>query len=751
MINCKTNKMGIKKVLQTEMLDFSAPVIVNNLPAIDGCLVSQREVIWGMYKGGKTSDKPTFKMLKCGGNIMDYYVLGDMPLYGVMKNMGNNYTLYKYLKTKGSFGNKNKANDEGSAPRYIECTLNKYAEAMLEGIKKKSVPMKNNYDFTEKEPIILPSIIPNILTNLRMSIAVSEANKMPSHNMEDSCDAIESYIKTGDIEKSIELIKVPDLPTGGSIVYDKKIFNQIYKTGKGSFSIIGNYRYDEKENTIHIYEIPYTTFVENIEQEIENKLDKFKDDIYDFHDGSDKNGINLEIYLKKGVNPESVIRKLRKHTSFEDKFSCNFTILDLDNKTPKLMSLEDIITKWITHRQNCIKNEMQYTIDTNNIELNKLYGLKIINDNLDECIKIIRKSKNEKEASTTLSEKYNLNKEQSDYISSIKLIKLNNEWVCNKLNNIEKLEKENSELIININNKDYIDNKIIEQLHEVKSRFSMPRKTKIIYNDTIGTLSENEMVDDYNCSIAITNDGYIKKTQKQTDNHKLKENDFVTDEFKCNNRDTLFLFTDTGFRIKLQVNDISLLQQPSKSLGDFIPSLLSNTLQSNERIIKVIPIPENPKGYIINVYENGKISKINIDAYTSNYTRLAKSYNMDSKLIDIKYVDKDEDVLLISTDGKTLICNTDRINPKASKSSQGSTGMKLNEECKIVLAKIKPNKESILNITLVNDKETEMRLDDIAPTNRPNEERSIYEYIKGRIGNKGNLLTKKNIKLATIE
>ena len=154
MINCKTNKKGIKELLQTEMLDFSAPIIVNNLPAIDGCLISQREVIWGMFKGHKTSDKPTFKMLKCGGNIMDYYVLGDMPLYGVMKNMGNNYTLNKYLKTKGSFGDKNKVNGKGSAPRYIECTLNKYAETMLDGIKKNAVPMKNNYDFTEKEPIV---------------------------------------------------------------------------------------------------------------------------------------------------------------------------------------------------------------------------------------------------------------------------------------------------------------------------------------------------------------------------------------------------------------------------------------------------------------------------------------------------------------------------------------------------------------------------------------------------------------------
>lgn len=749
MINCKTNKKGIKELLQTEMLDFSAPIIVNNLPAIDGCLISQREVIWGMFKGHKTSDKPTFKMLKCGGNIMDYYVLGDMPLYGVMKNMGNNYTLNKYLKTKGSFGDKNKVNGKGSAPRYIECTLNKYAETMLDGIKKNAVPMKNNYDFTEKEPVVLPSMIPNILTNLRMSIAVSEANKMPSHNMEDVCNSIQSYIKTKDINKSIELIKAPDLPTGGSIIYDKKVFEQIYKTGKGSFSIIGNYKYDKKENTIHIYEIPYTTFIENIEQEIENKLDKFKNEISDYHNGSDKQGINLELYLKNGVNPNVVIQKLRKYTSFEDKFSCNFTILDLDNKTPKLMSLEDIITRWIKHRQTCIMNEINYDININKTKLNELYGLKIINNNLDETIKIIRASKNEKIASETLSNRFNLNKEQSEYIASIKLIKLNKEWINSKLSNIEILEKINEDLKNKVNDEDYINNKIIEQLEEVKKEFNQPRKTKIIYEDVIGTASQQDLIEDYNCNIIITEQNYIKKFLKQSDSHKLKDGDSIIQEFKCNNKDTLFFFTNTGYRIKLSVNDLEL-KKPN-ALGEYIPTLLSNILLKDEEIIKVIAVPQDAKGYIINAYDSGKISKVNISAYISNYTRLANSYDVTSQLLDIKYVDKDVDILFISEDGKALICNTDRINAKGSRKSQGNVGIKLNDDCKIIFSQIKPSIDELLIFTLIDDKQFELRLDDIAPTNKPNEERSVYEYISGRTGNKGNLLTKKHIKSITVE
>lgn len=749
MINCKTNKKGIKELLQTEMLDFSAPIIVNNLPAIDGCLISQREVIWGMFKGHKTSDKPTFKMLKCGGNIMDYYVLGDMPLYGVMKNMGNNYTLNKYLKTKGSFGDKNKVNGKGSAPRYIECTLNKYAETMLDGIKKNAVPMKNNYDFTEKEPVVLPSMIPNILTNLRMSIAVSEANKMPSHNMEDVCNSIQSYIKTKDINKSIELIKAPDLPTGGSIIYDKKVFEQIYKTGKGSFSIIGNYKYDKKENTIHIYEIPYTTFIENIEQEIENKLDKFKNEISDYHNGSDKQGINLELYLKNGVNPNVVIQKLRKYTSFEDKFSCNFTILDLDNKTPKLMSLEDIITRWIKHRQTCIINEINYDININKTKLNELYGLKIINNNLDEAIKIIRASKNEKIASETLSNRFNLNKEQSEYIASIKLIKLNEEWINNKLSNIEILEKTNEDLKNKVNDKDYINNKIIEQLEEVKKEFNQPRKTKIIYEDIIGTASQQDLIEDYNCNIILTEQNYIKKFLKQSDSHKLKDGDSIIEEFKCNNKDTLFFFTNTGYRIKLSVNDLEL-KKPN-ALGEYIPTLLSDILLKDEKIIKVIAVPQDAKGYIINTYDSGKISKINISAYISKHTRLANSYDVTSQLLDIKYVDKDVDILFISEDGKALICNTDRINVKESRKSQGNVGIKLNDDCKAIFSQINPLIDELLTFTLIDDKQFELRLDDIAPTNKPNEERSVYEYISGRTGNKGNLLTKKHIKSITVE
>lgn len=689
---------GIVEVLQNEMFDFTAPVIINNLPSIDGLLCSQRQVIWGMKKAGMTSDKQFYKMLKASGRIFDYYVLGDAPLCSVMKNMGNNYILHKYLIPKGSFGNKNSIDGKGAAPRYIECKLDKYAEYMIEGIEKNAVTMKNNYDATEKEPIILPSKIPNILTNLRMSIAVSEANKMPSHNLIDTCNSIEYYIKTKDIEKTIELLKVPDLPSGGTIIYDKKTFDSIYKTGKGSFINLGKYKYDKKTNTIIIYEIPYNTYIENIYDELEKNIDKFSKEIVDYHNGSDKDGLKLILYLKKDANVSTVIQKLRKYTSFESKFACNFTILDLDNKTPKLMNLETIISKWLQHRYNCINNETQFEINKAKIELNKLYGLQIILQDLDKTISLIRKSKSEKIAIKSLIDYFKLNQEQAEYISSsVKLININEEWLNNKINNIKSLEDTLLKLNSNLNNKEYIDSIIIQQLEYCKKTFGQPRKTEIIYEDTIQDIEPEQLIEDYNIHLTLTKDNYFKKTQSTSlrgnTSQKLKDNDSIIAELDSTNKSDILFFTNKCNCYKKHLYEFE--DKKLSVLGDYLVNDLQ--LETDEKIEFMITTTDY-KEQLITCFSNGKIAKTPLSSYfvKQNRTKPIKAISNKSKVINMFTIVDETKFICQSSINKVLIINSSFINPKASKTNSGTQVMKSKSNSAMILC------EAITNINANN-------------------------------------------------
>ena len=194
---------NIVNMLQDEFIGYASEILVNNLPSIDGLLPVNRKVIWGMYRNGVTHNKPFIKMLRASSMAMVYYVFGDMPLTSAMKNMGNNSVNYFYLEPKGSFGDKQRKEGVGASPRYIECKLSDYSESMLLGINKNNVKMKRNFDNTENEPIILPSVLPNLILNTGQSISVGEASKIPSHNLIEVVDSFVSYIKDNNIELSL--------------------------------------------------------------------------------------------------------------------------------------------------------------------------------------------------------------------------------------------------------------------------------------------------------------------------------------------------------------------------------------------------------------------------------------------------------------------------------------------------------------------------------------------------------------------
>ena len=670
------NSKNILNVLNDEFIKFATPVITNNLPSVrDGLLAVHRKVIHALNKNRVTSDKNYIKMLRASSYAMVYYIYGDMPLTKAMKNMANNSLNYFYLDPKGSFGDKRKKYGVGASPRYIECRLSKYSEDMLQGINKNNVEFKRNFDDTEDEPIYLPSVIPNVLSNPSQSIAVGWASKMPSHNLISLVDSIISYSKYEDIDKAIDILQCPDfIGTGGQIIYDKDTFNKIYKTGKGSFTMLGKGAYDEKTSIYSITEVPYETNIETIEEKLRSAYDKdlFKE-IVDIQDVSGIQGIQLDIYLKKNTNINHFISKLRKYTPFESKFSCNFTLLDLDNKTPMLMSLEDIYIKWLTHRKQCITKELNFDINKLLIELNKLYGLKSILTDLDKAIEIIRNSKSEKEAINELIQYFNLNKEQAEYISTIKLININKDWIHNKTDSIEKLESEINRLKEVVNSEEDINSIIISQLEDIKKKYGQPRKTEIIYEDTVQEIDEEELIEDYNCKVFLTKDGYFKKVKltsiKGNQVHKLKEDDYITHEQETTNKSVALIFTSTGNCHKLYLQDIE--DTKISNIGTFLYAHLN--LQEDEKIVGMITTTDYSENVYIG-YKNGQIACIKAKSYQTKQKRskLENSLNLNSEVINIFKLDKPTDIVCISNINKVLIVDSDKYNPKGAKNSQGN-------------------------------------------------------------------------------
>lgn len=668
------NSKYIIDAMEDEFIPYAGEILLNNLPSVaDGLLPVNRKVLWALDKNGITPDKSFIKLLRAGAYTMVYYVFGDIPLYKAMKNMANNNINNFYLEPKGSFGDKRKKDGVGASPRYIECKLSKYGKDLLYNIRKNNVEFKRNFDNTEDEPITLPSIIPNVLTNSSQSIAVGEASKMPSHNINDVCDSIINYINTNNIDKSIEILKCPDFSLGGQIPYDKETFDKIYRTGKGSFTILGKYKFDEKKNKITIYEVPYETYIEDIENKLETSIEKglFKE-VTDYHNASDKDGIALDIYLKKSTNIQTFITKLRKYTSYESKFACNFTLIDLDNKTPLLMSLEDIITKWIKHRQICIINEYLYDIAEKGKLLHRLYGLQILNKDLDKAIEIIRSSKKENIAIEKLVKYFNLTTEQADYIATIRLININKEWIFNKINNIKILEDNIQQLTNEKNDIDFINNLIISQLEEVKKKYGKPRQTEIIYEDTLQEISSDDLIEDGLVTMVYTKENYTKKTRKYSEQQTVKDGDLVQVLIQCSNKDKVMYITDKGNLYFLNIWEMND-KLPSK-LGDYLPSILP--LETNETVLGMITT-NNFVGHVLIAFSDGHAVKIPMESYRTktNRTKLSNCLSDCGKPILITQIEEDCDIELTNSFGKTVTINTKDISEKKSRSSNGITVM----------------------------------------------------------------------------
>ncbi|HOM01537.1 MAG TPA: DNA topoisomerase (ATP-hydrolyzing) subunit A [Acetivibrio sp.] len=662
----------IVDTLEKNYMPYAMSVIVSRaIPEIDGLKPSHRKLLYTMYKMGLLTGEKT-KSANVVGQTMKLNPHGDMAIYETLVRLtrGNNALLLPYVDSKGNFGKHYSRDMKFAAPRYTEVKLDKICEELFKDIDKDTVDFVDNYDGSMKEPRLLPTTYPNVLVNANHGIAVGMASSICSFNLVEVCNAAIEFIKDENADLA-EVLKAPDFPSGGQLIYNEREMREIYEKGRGSFKLRAKYRYDKANNCIEIYEIPYTTTVEAIIDSIIElvKSNKIRD-ISDVRDETDLNGLKIALDVKKNTDPNTLMNKLYRFTPLEDSFSCNFNIL-IDGH-PMVMGIRGILREWVAFRMDCIKRQTLFDIDKKSQKLHILLGLEKILLDIDKAIKIIRNTEEEAMVVPNLMKGFEIDQVQAEFVAEIKLRNLNKEYILKRVSEIESLKKEIAQLNELYGSEKKIKKVIIKQLEEVAKKYGKPRCTEIIMEEHVEEITHEHLIEDYNLKLFLTKQNYLKKipltSLRSSPEHKLKEDDFIIQELETHNKADLLLFSNKQTVYKMKIYEIEDCK--ASSLGEFLSNVLS--LEEGEEIIHMVAT-DDYKGYMIFAFENGKVAKIELESYATktNRKKLANAYNGLSRLVYVGHILEDEELVAFSSLDKVLIFNTSAINPKTTRDSQG--------------------------------------------------------------------------------
>lgn len=666
----------ITDVLETNYMPYAMSVIVSRaIPAIDGFKPAHRKLLYTMYKMGLLTGART-KSANVVGQTMKLNPHGDASIYETLVRLtsGKESLLHPFVDSKGTFG-KQYSDMDFAAPRYTEVKLAKICEELFGSIDKDSVDFVDNYDGTMKEPEILPTTYPNILVSPNLGIAVGMAINICSFNLAEVCDATSEYIKRPNMkeEELLDILIAPDFPTGGYIIYDREQLLEIYKTGRGRFKLRGKWKYNSKDNSIEITEIPYTTTGEKIKNSIIDlvKAGKIKD-ISDVRDEIDIEGLRITIDLKRSADHEKVIARILKSTTLEDGFYCNFNILT--GGTPSTLGILGILDEWVAFRIECLRREYLHELCKKQDKLHLLKGLKKILLDIDKAIKIIRGTESENDVVPNLMKGFDIDKIQAEYVADIKLRNLNREYIINRISDIEDLEKEINELNDLLSDDKKIKKVIIKQLAEIKKKYGKPRKTMLLDESEAVSTEIAEEVEDYPAVIFVTAEGYFKKCTIQSlrgsDVQKVKEGDEIVFSQETTNKAEVLFFTTKAQVYKAKLDDFEASK--ASALGDYVPAKLG--FDEDEMLVSALAVTDY-SGEIVLFYENGKAVSIPADVYQTktNRKKLTKAFNDVAKLISAYFLGEAKEFLMLSQDHKALLISGDQVNKKTTRTSAGST------------------------------------------------------------------------------
>ena len=669
----------ITETIEKNYMPYVMSVIVSRaIPEIDGFKPSHRKLLYTMYKMGLLTGHRT-KSANVVGQTMKLNPHGDMAIYETMVRLtrGNEALLHPLIDSKGSFGKVYSRDMAFAASRYTEVKLDAISTEIFRGIDKDAVDFVDNYDNTMKEPVLLPTAFPNILVSPNMGIAVGMASQICSFNLAEVCDGTIAVLKNEKTttDELLDIIKAPDFSGGALLLYNRERMREVYETGRGNIPLRARYVYDKDAGCIDIVEIPYSTSIELIMKKLTDmiKAGTLKE-VTDVRDEIDLHGFKLTLDLRRGVDPDKLMTKLYKKTPLQDSFACNFNIL-IDG-SPRQLGLRGIIDEWIRFRMNCIKRELSFDLAKKKDKLHLLLGLGKILLDIDKAIKIVRETEKDSMVVPNLMEGFRIDQIQAEYIAEIKLRHLNREYIIERLREIESLKKEIEDLESTIGSERKLKNRIVKQLEEIKNKYGMPRKTKLIFEDTVEEYDEKEFVENYNVKLVLTREGYFKKITVQSfrmsDEQALKPGDEVTQIEDAENISELLFVSDKQKIYKAKASDFDT--KKSSVLGDYVPVKLG--FEDGERVMAMIPITAYESNhYLIYVFENGKGIRVPVSSYETKSARkkLVNAYSGASPLAGAFYETEPFDLLLVNDAEKAVFINTSLIPEKATRTAGGVT------------------------------------------------------------------------------
>ena len=680
----------ITDTIEKNYMPYVMSVIVSRaIPDIDGFKPSHRKLLYTMYKMGLLNG-PRQKSSNVVGQTMQYNPHGDAAIYETLVRLtrGNEALLHPFVDSKGNFGKQYSRDMAFAASRYTEVKLDRFCNELFSGIDKNAVEMVPNYDNTKLEPSLLPTTFPNILISPNLGIAVGMACSICSFNLNEVCDGTIAVLRhpNTSLERIMSLIKAPDFPGGGLLIYEKEKMAEIYSKGVGSVKLRAKYRYDKDNNCIDIVEIPYSTSIEAIMKKITDLIKEGKiKEIVDMRDAIDLTGFRLTLDLRRGTDPDKLMAKLYKLTPLQDTFDCNFNILI--NGTPRQMGIVEILTEWIKFRIGCLRRECEFDLGKKRDKLHLLMGLAAILLDIDKAIRIIRTTEKESDVVPNLMKAFSLTQIQAEYVAEIKLRHLNREYILNRISEIEDLRKEIAALEELVADDEKIKQKIIAQLETIKKTYGKPRRTEIISADDIEEVAAEELfVENYNVKLVMTNDGYFKKITIQSlrgnDEQKLKEGDYLVYEEDTDNTADLVFFTNKSQVYKCRVQDFDLSK--ASALGDFIPAKLGMDDGEKPILCKVIRDYDDEHNVIF-AFENGKAVRIPMKNYETkgNRRKLSAAFYSGSPVVGAIYEDKPLNVMAINNAGKAIVISSELITKKSTRTSMGALVFSLTRNQKL--------------------------------------------------------------------
>lgn len=676
----------ITETLEKNYMPYAMSVIVSRaIPEIDGFKPAHRKLLYTMYKMGLMTSQRA-KSAKIVGQTMQLNPHGDASIYETMVRLtrGNAALLHPFIDSKGSFGKQYSRDMAYAASRYTEAKLDPFCSELFTGIDKNAVDFVPNYDNTMTEPTLLPTTFPNILVSPNLGIAVGMACSICSFNLAEICDATIAILKNPKTttDRLLDIVKAPDFSGGANIIYDREQMRKIYETGVGSFKMRAKYQYNKKNNAIEVTEIPYSSCIESIMKKAMDMIKSGKlKEVTDVRDSIDLTSEKLITFdLKKDADPELTMQKLFAATELENNFDCNFNIL-VDG-TPRQLGIHSVLTEWIRFRVGCYTRELKFDLGKKEDKLHLLLGLAAILADIDRAIRIIRSTEREEDVVPNLAAAFNISQKQAEYIAEIKLRHLNREYIVNRIQEIEELQKSIDDIKETLRDEIKLKGILISQLQNIKKKYGKPRRTDLIdKEDVVAPSKEDIFFENYNCRLIFTRGGYFKKLSMQSvrtsEEQKLKEGDIVIYSEDTDNRGDLLFFTDKGQIYRAKVADFDLTK-PS-NMGDYIPMKLE--MEDDEHAIACKMIYEMVPSHHVNyIFENGKGVKIPMSAYEAKSRRrkISSAFSTVSKPVGAFYEGNSPiQIFIRSSAGKGMLIKSTLIPEKSTRTSQGNQIMQL--------------------------------------------------------------------------